>query len=320
MKHSLRSHEARLSAHFEWLCCDGEDFFSCTVYDDFFSCAVYNEENAVEELCMKLCMLIENTSSRPDLIAEHGLSLYIETKNHKILFDAGQSDAFAENAERMGIDLSQVDIAFLSHGHYDHSGGLMKFLELNDHAPVYMNKRAFGDYWHDEDHYIGIDQTLLNHPRIVLTEDECRIDDVLSLHACNDRLCHFPSSGSGLTVCTDGKFSQDGFLHEQYLLIEEDGRRVLISGCSHKGVLNIADWFRPDVLIGGFHYMKFDPVRSVDFLTYCAQTLMRHPTTYYTCHCTGEAQYAVMKDVMGDRVHYLRAGDTIHISGSSYYR
>ena len=84
---------------------------------------------------MKLTTLIENTTLSPALTAEHGLSLYIETRGHKILFDMGQSPAFAENAETLGVDLSEIDLAILSHGHYDHGGGLATFLELNSTAP-----------------------------------------------------------------------------------------------------------------------------------------------------------------------------------------
>ncbi len=260
---------------------------------------------------MNITMLIENTSARDDLSAEHGLSLYIETKNHRILFDAGQSDAFADNAEKLGIDLSNVDIAVLSHGHYDHSGGLTRFLSLNDHAPVYMSKLAFGNYWHGDDHYIGIDQSFKGSGRIIFTDDECRIDDELSLYTCNTLPRRFPSSGAGLTLRKGDKFMQDEFLHEQYLMIEENGRRVLISGCSHKGILNIADWFKPNVLIGGFHFMKMDPSADRSALLDSAHRLLRHPTDYYTCHCTGTAQYELLRGAMGERLHYLSAGDRI---------
>lgn len=263
---------------------------------------------------MNITMLIENTSARGDLSAEHGLSLYIETRNHRILFDAGQSDAFAGNAEKLGIDLANVDIAILSHGHYDHSGGLERFLAVNERAPIFINRRAFGNYWHGSDHYIGINQALKGNPRIILTDDEHRIDGSLSLYTCNDLPRAFPSSGAGLTIRSNSIFAQDDFLHEHYLLIEEDDRRILISGCSHKGVLNIADWFKPDVLIGGFHYMKFDPDAEKDFLTGCAHTLLQHPTDYYTCHCTGEAQYKLLKRIMGEKLHYLAAGNTLTLN------
>ena len=71
-----------------------------------------------------------------DIISEHGLSLFIETEEHKILFDMGQSDAFIKNALSLGIDIAKVDIAVISHGHYDHGGGLRYFLELNRSAPI----------------------------------------------------------------------------------------------------------------------------------------------------------------------------------------
>ena len=77
---------------------------------------------------MRIISLVENTSVNDAIKAEHGLSLYIESKNYKILFDMGQTDLFLKNAKRLGVDLSQVDIAILSHGHYDHGGGLEEFL------------------------------------------------------------------------------------------------------------------------------------------------------------------------------------------------
>ena len=93
---------------------------------------------------MKITVLTENTACRESLACEHGLSLYIETGCHKILFDAGQSGAFADNAEALGIDLSAVDFAVLSHGHYDHGNGLVRFLEINGTAPIYLRRDTFG--------------------------------------------------------------------------------------------------------------------------------------------------------------------------------
>ena len=96
---------------------------------------------------MKIWTLMENTAAEGNFCAEHGLSFYIETKKHKILFDAGQTEAFAENSKKLGIDLNQVDVAVLSHGHYDHGGGLLRFLELNEKAPVYVSPGAFGEHY-----------------------------------------------------------------------------------------------------------------------------------------------------------------------------
>ena len=97
---------------------------------------------------MKITTLMENTACSPEFACEHGLSLYIETGKRKLLFDAGQSGAFAENAGKLGIDLRQVDAFVLSHGHYDHGGGLPRFLEVNRQAMIYVNQFAFEPHYH----------------------------------------------------------------------------------------------------------------------------------------------------------------------------
>ena len=86
---------------------------------------------------MKVTVLVENTAPQNSgLVSEHGLSLYIQYRDHHILLDAGCSQAFAQNAQVLGIDLTQVDLAVLSHGHYDHADGLRCFLELNPTCKV----------------------------------------------------------------------------------------------------------------------------------------------------------------------------------------
>ena len=114
-----------------------------------------------EGVAMRIVTLIENTSCQASLCCEHGLSLYIETGKHRILFDAGQTGAFADNAEKLGIDLRTVDLAVLSHGHYDHGGGLKRFLEINHTAPVYLSRNAFGAYYNGTQKYIGLDSAIV---------------------------------------------------------------------------------------------------------------------------------------------------------------
>lgn len=252
--------------------------------------------------------LIENTALSNSLACEHGLSLYIETARHKILFDAGQTDLFAENAEKMGVDLKLVDIAFLSHGHYDHSGGLTHFLTVNDRAALYVNENAFAPCYNLENRYIGVHPALQKSERIVLTKDQTVIDEELSLFTCNTCERMYSFSGKGLTVMTDNGLIPDDFSHEQYLVIRESGRKIVVSGCSHKGVLNIVEWLDPDVFIGGFHFMKHDPAADRSELLSAAQTLAVHPTRYYTGHCTGCEQYSLLKERLGNRLHYLSAG------------
>ena len=256
---------------------------------------------------MKITALTENTSCDPRFGYEHGLSLYIETQKHIILFDTGQSSLFAENAERLGIDLNRVDLCVLSHGHYDHGGGLRRFLELNDHAPVYLNRHAFEPHYNGTEKYIGLDTSLMRSDRLIFTDEEAVIGEGLTLYTCNECERKHPSSGAGLNAVIGGEMIPDDFRHEQYLLIEEEGQRVLISGCSHKGILNIAEWFCPDVLIGGFHLSK---ITDENALAETAARLNAYPAEYYTCHCTGTEQYKIMRGHM-DRLHYLSAGQTI---------
>ena len=258
---------------------------------------------------MKITALIENTASREDVTAEHGLSLFIETDKHNILFDMGQSYMFYSNALTLGIDLTSVDIAVLSHGHYDHGGGLKKFLEINTNAPVYIHKDAFLPHFNGTEKYIGLDTELQDNPRIIFTGNKCIIDDTLSLWDCNDKEMRSPEISHGLTEKTENGFIVDDFRHEQYLLIEENGKRVLISGCSHKGIRDITRWFSPDVLIGGFHFSKLPLDKE---LKNAASELASYPTVFYTCHCTGTEQYEFMHRFMPD-LHYLACGETICI-------
>ena len=265
---------------------------------------------------MRVTMLLDNIAADPRLEAEHGLSLYIETEKHRILFDTGQSEAFARNAEALGIDLATVDIAFLSHGHYDHSGGLKRFFELNSQAPVYMHSMAFEPHLHDDGRNIGVDSALRGHPRIRFTEGGLRIDDELSLESFNEKERPFASHGEGLLMLEGGKPVQDDFRHEHYLSIREagSGKHVVISGCSHKGILNIMGWLEPNALIGGFHFMGLDPQgEGKAELDYAAEALAQHDCTYFTCHCTGKKPFDYLKEKLGERLHYFAGGMSVEL-------
>lgn len=255
---------------------------------------------------MKLVTLMENTSCREGLCSEHGLSLYLETEKYKILFDAGQSAAFAENAQTLGVDLKTVDFAVLSHGHYDHSGGLGKFLEINETAPVYVSRWAFEPHYESDGRYVGVEPSLQASSRIRYVAEETAVGEGITLY----RLQQGPMDTAGLLVEENGIRIPDDFRHEQYLLVEEAGKRILISGCSHKGILNIVDAFRPDILIGGFHFMKME---DRNFLRAAARKLLQYDTIYYTGHCTGLRQYEYLKTLMGDNLHYIATGAILEL-------
>ena len=253
---------------------------------------------------MKIISLIENTSASEDIKSEHGLSLYIEANGKQMLFDMGQTGDFAENAERLGVDLAKIDLGIISHGHYDHGGGLRKFLKLNDRAPVYINKKATLPYYNGE-RYIGLDTELFGDGRLIFLEGEKRIGDGLTLMTLDAE----PTDAGNMRVRSGDRFLPDRFDHEQYLLIEEGNKRVLISGCSHKGILQILRSFNPDVMVGGMHLINMPLDEG---LTVLAKEIGHLGCQIYTCHCTGKEQFEYIKKYI-DRIEYLSAGDRIEI-------
>lgn len=258
---------------------------------------------------MKITALLDNETSNDKMKVEHGLSLYIETETCNLLFDTGQTDLFAQNAEVLGADLSRVDAAIISHGHYDHGGGLKRFMNLNKTAPVYVHNLAFEPYYNGTERYIGLDPSLKPNDRFVFTGDETVINENAKLFSCAGRKRKYGNFGRGLNVKRGDVFVPDEFLHEQYLLLTENGRRVLVSGCSHKGILNLIEWFEPDCFIGGFHFFKVEPGGE---LAAAAGFLNSFPVEYYACHCTGLKQFLYMKNIM-NRLHYLSCGASVTV-------
>jgi len=275
---------------------------------------------------MKLAVLMENTASSEAFRCAHGLSLYFETPKHKILFDAGPNDGFAANAETLGIDLSQVDIAVLSHGHSDHSDGLVKFFELNGHAPVYVHTGAGRGYYADTPNglnYIGLTPALEAYRhRFTVVEGVCKIDDELTLFDAVPG--DFPTMDTShrLKEKTDGgALIPDVFSHEQDLLITAEGKTVLAAGCAHRGIVNIrrrGEAVRGgpiDVIVGGFHLFQLDPEApaSEKLLGQIGQALLSGDTVYYTGHCTGTYAFDTLHGILGERLHAFAAGTVVEL-------
>ena len=258
---------------------------------------------------MKIVVLAENTACREDLQAEHGLSLYMETGDHKILFDMGQSEAFAKNAQKLGVDLTRVDFAVLSHGHYDHGGGLETFLQINSHAPVYLHQEAFGEYYNGSEKYIGLSKSLTANPRLVFCRGSRKLAEGITLTDCGEAPWVFDSWG--LLEKEGQTFMPDKFRHEQYLSIGEGEKQILISGCSHRGIDNIAACFQSDVLVGGFHLNKLTDEKELNRI---ADALLSCGGVYYTGHCTGQMQFDLLRQRMGCRLQSFSTGTVLEFT------
>ena len=277
---------------------------------------------------MKITNLIENTEGRHGCAFAHGLSFYVETEKHKILLDLGPSAETLHNAEVLGIDLSAVDTVILSHGHYDHSGGIIPFTEVNDKALIYMQKSAAQDYYADDGEqadprfrYIGIDKAIASLPQVCFLSGDKVIDEELEVFVIHNRSHELPSTNKRLLVRSGDGFQRDDFVHEHCLVIRSKGKTVLMSGCAHNGILSILDAYKdkygtaPDLVVSVFHLMKKTDYSDseIDEIKAIAEELKDYPTKFVTCHCTGTAAFDVMKEIMGDSLEYVHSGETVDI-------
>ncbi|MEL7608276.1 MAG: MBL fold metallo-hydrolase [Bacillota bacterium] len=273
---------------------------------------------------MLIKTLVENNAISPEFHTEHGLSLYVETGKTKFLFDMGASGLFLENARKLGVDIASVDFAVVSHGHYDHGGGLKLFLQENSKAKVFLRQTAFlRRYSKRENEWreIGLDRELEGSERLVLTPDRFEIAEGIELFSNVTGRELFSVCSSALMVEKDGAVIQDPFEHEQNLIVAEAGKTALFAGCGHNGIVNILKEFMrlkgtpPDTVFGGFHL--FNPStktsESVELVEKIGGFLKNGHTKYYTGHCTGMESYGHLKEILGERLEYLATGSVIHL-------
>jgi 7,8-dihydropterin-6-yl-methyl-4-(beta-D-ribofuranosyl)aminobenzene 5'-phosphate synthase len=280
---------------------------------------------------LKMRVLVEDTTSTEarNLIAQHGLSLLVEAQKGNttvsVLMDTGpSSEAISHNTKTMKFELRRLDAIVLSHGHYDHLGGLLEVLRsLNERVPVIAHPKAFSP-------------KIASEPKIRLVGSPFKIQEIeavggVPLLASNSleiaggvltsgeikRETEYEEVEGFLTI-EDGKFVEDKMLDDQALIIDlEDKGLVVVTGCAHSGVVNtlrhaqrITSTDRVYAIVGGFHLSnaKEDRIgRTVDDL------IKFDPEMIAPCHCTGIGAVKRLMGAFGGRCKPVQTGDTIYL-------
>lgn len=279
---------------------------------------------------MLATVLMENRSPAP-YRAEHGLCVHIAYRGKNYLLDTAKSGAFLENASRLGIDISKVHMAFLSHGHYDHSGGYPEFFEINKTAKVYLRETAgVGKHLSQKEdglEDIGIPEGVLeSYPdRFQFVSKDMQPDQGVWLIGHHTQNLRARAEAAGMYWEKNGETALDDFSHEQSLVFETAAGLAVFNSCCHAGVdcvvKEISDTFPGQhiaAVIGGFHLMGSggaDTMAGTEAeVRKLAEKLMEEPVDrYYTGHCTGMPAYQIMKETMGDRLVYFSTGSQLEL-------
>ena len=279
---------------------------------------------------MKIQVLIENTT-KSELVAEHGLSIFIEYNDKTILLDAGTTSAFIDNSKKMNVNISDADFCVLSHGHYDHSGGFAEYLRQNPDKKIYAMKAITDDYYSASGgsiHPIGVPSevypTFKNN--FVLLDEAIKITDGIYVipHKKPNNLMRIGERAK-LYKMIEGEYAPDDFSHELSLVFDTEEGLVIFNSCSHSGAINIIEevreYFGQDkkirAFIGGLHMKgKFGDKEICTFAEGEIEELVKYlmennVKKLYTGHCTGIVGYDLIKKYMGNKVEYIYTGREI---------
>ena len=280
---------------------------------------------------MNVTILSENTKLKnSNLNIEHGLSILVENNDTKLLFDTGGPEGSAiKNAEALNLELSDVDAVVISHGHDDHTGGLLDFFNINDNAPVYLKKEALNPHYTgsgSDRKFIGMDERIFeNHRnRLKFINKTTEILEDFFLIPTIYQKYPTPTTNSILFSKEDNKILIDRFQHELFMAVKTNNELNIFSGCGHKGIQNIVytteqtfPHSKIKSIIGGFHF------QAGKISTFTAKSEEIEETSrwiksediekVYTGHCTGKYGYQIMETILGNRIEQLYSGKKIVI-------
>jgi 7,8-dihydropterin-6-yl-methyl-4-(beta-D-ribofuranosyl)aminobenzene 5'-phosphate synthase len=251
---------------------------------------------------IKITVLVENTAGRLGVLGEHGLSFLIETGGEKVLFDTGQGFVLKHNLQRLGLSLADVKTTVLSHGHYDHTGGLSVALSLMSNPAIYAHPAViepkFGRNTDGSARFIGmseLNKDALLHSTWIRTTEPVELPGGLRLTGPIPRMASFEDTGGPFyqdADCTDPDPIED----DQSAFIDTSKGTIVTLGCAHAGIVNTLKYIqhltnnRPiHAVIGGMHLHS----ASEERLNKTVEELRKLKIQFFfPCHCTGFAAAA----------------------------
>ncbi len=267
---------------------------------------------------------MDNNAGEPSLRTEHGLSLWIEVGDRRILWDTGQSEGLFDNAERLGVDLRSADVIALSHGHYDHTGGLARAIQSAPNAAVYLHPEAMEPKYSLKNGTGRPIGTSRDGQLAVIEKDVA--GGVVSVNGRTELFDgvvltgpvprHTPFEDTGGHFYRDAGCScPDDLADDQSLYFESEKGPVVVLGCAHSGVVNILDAIRQwtgtqafYAVIGGMHLVHADSNRINETI----RAFQRYDIQYIVpLHCTGLQATQQLKETFGDRCLLLGAGSRL---------
>lgn len=278
---------------------------------------------------LKLTVLIDNNKSllKNDLLCEHGLSFYFEMDNQAWLYDVGASGKCLLNALTLGIAGNEVNNLILSHGHKDHTGGLKDFLQTNTSAQIFVpqgiSNRYYYTYRHERKRDISPDHSLFAEysSRFTSVKESIWLSDSVAL-VYNDSYLYLKPMGNQFLTVSDGISEHpDLFNDEVALVVKTEKGLVVLSACSHNGVLNIlhscANFTRCNnvyAFVGGMHLIDGISEDQDDVESIADEIKTLYPEMkIYTGHCTGENAISVFSRKMKDRFCVFNSGMEISL-------